>query len=88
MPVTAAPMELTVSLSYVDLRDTTNRLGRVHITGGLASFWLTQLDPKQVRMISDSDLALLVGGTLTPPDGWPDGTFGAGVFGVGVFDGS
>lgn len=73
--------------SYVDIRDTVNRLGRVRVFAAAAYGWLPLLDPKNVRMISDADLAALVGGTLTPPEGWPPGTYGAGGYGLGPYGG-
>lgn len=58
---------------YVDVRDVTNRLARVHITDvDTVDGLLDVLDPDLVRQISDQDLALLAGAppavpfTLTP----------------------
>lgn len=55
------------AVSYVDRRDTLNRLGRINVTGDPAVGWLTTLDPNNVREISDQDLARLVGVSYIPP---------------------
>lgn len=75
-------------VSFVDTRDVLNRLARVHVTGSTASGLLPSLDPTIVREISDSDLATLVGGSLTPPGGLPAGSYGAGPYGFGPYGGS
>lgn len=58
-------------VTYVDRRDTLDRLQRVQVVGDTALGWLSTLDPTLVRMISDEDLARLTGGTYVPPIGPP-----------------
>lgn len=52
------------AVSYVDRRDTLNRLGRIHVTGATAVSWLDSLDPAWVRAIDDLGLAFYIGGTV------------------------
>lgn len=53
--------------SYVDRRDTLDRLARVYIVGDTAVGWLAVLDPTVVREIADDDLARIVGGSIGRP---------------------
>lgn len=58
-----------VCVTYLERRDTTERLGRINVTGATALGWLAILDPTIVREISDEDLARLVAGAPSAPTG-------------------